>query len=126
MIELVTNNIRRKDYGTNTLDITGPYAIFRAFNQFFGYPEEQPIQGGLKIINNYRVKFLYHILDKEIKNFIATEPDNIESRVMKKKIPGYNKLVYQNQNIHYIVLWKQRSVFWSTQNESDTAAFGNN
>lgn len=111
MIELVTANIRGKDYGTNTLDITGPYAIFRAYNHFFGYPDEQPIQGGINIIKNYRVKFLYHIIDKENKNFITMEPDNIDSRVMKKKFPGYKQLIYQNQSIHYTILWKQRSVF---------------
>ena len=116
MIEVVTDNIRQKKYGTNYLDITGPYAIFRAFNQFFGYPDEQPIQGGLKVIKNYRVKFLYHFLDKndiENKNFILTEPENIESSVMKKKFPGYKQLMYHNQSHHYNILWKHRSVFRS-------------
>jgi mannosyltransferase OCH1-like enzyme len=66
MIELVTENISRRDYGTNYLDITGPYAIFRAFNQFFGFPDEQPIQGGLQVIKNYRIKFFITFLIRTI------------------------------------------------------------
>lgn len=113
MIEVVIDNISRKIYGTNSLDITGPYAIFRAFNRFFDYPEEQPIQGGLQVIKNYSVKFLYHTvsLGDDNRNFITMQPDNIESRVMKKKFPGYRQLVHQNQSNHYQTLWKQRAVF---------------
>jgi hypothetical protein len=47
MIDFIMENVNNKRYGTTFLDVAGPKAIGRAFNRYFGFEDEKPIQRGI-------------------------------------------------------------------------------
>ena len=129
---IIYNNIKNHLYNDNALDITGPAALLRGFNQNFQIkPDDSSIKGGNYTLyskyNNetsaYHIKLLYHLIgqnetyhnkeDGENYNYISILPHNYESPELKKKFHGYHTLLYGMHKEHYRVLWNKKRVFAS-------------
>jgi hypothetical protein len=113
MIQVVVDMIRRRDYSDCPIDITGPYAVFRAFNKFFQKNPYAPLTDGSQSINGYRVRFLNHVNGPghdEVK-FICSDP-TCELVLIQNKFRGYREALQNMSGIrHYSDLWRMRNVF---------------
>lgn len=117
-IDFVVNTIRRQDYGNNALDITGPYIILRAYNDFFGLtpPDHSLPSNGTVIMRgrdhaNYKIKLVFHkIRDPLEHNYFYLEENGTDSPVIKKKFGDYPKLLQKHQ-VKYHTLWNEKNVF---------------
>ena len=109
IIEHVVSNIRKRVYGTNPLEITGPIAWGRGLAQAIDLRSK--ISQGEYKLGGHRVKFVnyYGYEFKDPRNNIA-ELDG--TPVIQTKFPGYYDTMYKNTgNIHYDTLWQMRRVY---------------
>ena len=104
IVDYIHKNISEKKYGENSLDITGPLAVGKSFNLFFGRKEETPLVVGK---HDNGLKILYLNSDDSEKLQIVNE--NNESFI-NTKFPGYYKLMY-SKNPKYGELWKMNLVY---------------
>jgi hypothetical protein len=101
-IELIVDNVSRKDHTKNSLDITGPGLLARAFYEVTG---KRPSRGltinGIHIIEFYK--------------YLPCESGSIKDgtrEVLFTKYPGYRKdQEWYNTNPHYSILWRTKRVF---------------
>jgi mannosyltransferase OCH1-like enzyme len=124
MIDLVIDMIMRRDYSDSAIDITGPYAIYRAFNRFFRRKPFSPVAGGSYSIHGYKVKLLYHLVPKNTKQdnatYISRGASDWAAPDIKKKFDGYRELFGSLGLKHYAQLWKERKVFRDDDKISNT------
>ena len=110
-IRMIIYNIRDDRYGKNPLDVTGPLTLQRAFNGVNGYDGLHQIRPGVETVHEVSYSFLNHQPDrKDMENgaFIGG-PDGL---VLKRKFPGYNKVMYQNLDLrNYDHMWRYEAVF---------------
>jgi hypothetical protein len=121
MIQVVIDMVKRRDYSDCPIDVTGPYAVFRAFNKFFNKKPYTPLTGGSQLIDGYRVRFLYHRggQSHEIK-YICVDPECAELLV-QNKFAGYREMLQNMSGTqHYMDLWKARKVFVDSNHTSGT------
>ena len=108
VIDMTIDNILNKRYNENSLDITGPQTLGRAFNRYINRPELDDINPGI-----YGGKRDLHILgsffvigkgDHEFDALVDASYKPIISKTLKN--------YYNNPNrIDYHVLWAKRTVF---------------
>lgn len=115
VIDLTINNIRKRNYGLNSLDITGPKVLSRAFNLLINKNENAEIPEGKVKINDMLFKFLY--LSADIKNQNNTYIiDLYDRKIIKTKFNNYYKIMYDNFNKpKYTILWYTGKVFANEQ-----------
>lgn len=103
MLEWVGANIRKRHYGDNVLDITGPVCLARALNTYFGRDEETPIPTGVFDVEGNKIKVVrYDIVELswEDKPFLHT------------KFADYKGAVYPDgAKQHYSNYWDNRNVY---------------
>jgi hypothetical protein len=102
-IELSKHNIDNKLYGFNTLDVTGPRVLGRAFCEIVYNNPKSPIyigvSGKTKTLDNIEMMGMF-IVDKRKKPLIV------------KKLNNHFSIIYHNRNMpHYGQLWHERKVF---------------
>ena len=129
MIDYVMDMVHRKDYSDCSICITGPYAVFNAFNYFFNRKRGEPISGGLYKMNNYQLKFYYHIPphndrishDNEV-GFITSRDHDSSAAVIRTKFLGYKAILYTNsKRKYYTEQWSDRDVFLNETKVIDTS-----
>ncbi len=111
MIELVVENVRNKSYGENSIDITGPATLGRAFNRFFGRADKIPLPLGRQTLNGLVINFAgqYHGSGDVDERYIK---DMSGKALIKCKFPGYMDAVYKNRNEKYYgQIYKEGGVF---------------
>lgn len=100
-IEYVNNRIDNKDYGFNTLDVTGPRIFGTAYCDVVYENDQREIKigvnNGTKIIDNFHMHGVF-IVDEKGKNVIV------------KKLHNHFQYLYGNRK-HYGQLWHERNVF---------------
>jgi hypothetical protein len=100
-INHVNQRIDNRDYGFNTLDVTGPRIFGTSFCEILFSGHEKEIQIGLnngtKILDNAEMHGIY-IVDENGKNIII------------KKLHNHFEHLYGNRK-HYGQLWHEKSVF---------------
>jgi hypothetical protein len=102
-IDKCKDNIDRKNYGYNTLDVTGPRVLGRAYCEVV-YKNSKPFitigkSGTTNILNNAEMHG----------NFIV---DNNGQPIILKKINNHWNIIYHNRGMkHYGELWNERKVF---------------
>lgn len=102
-IDITKHNIDNKLYGFNTLDVTGPRVLGRAYCNIVFNKRQGPIHIGVhgttKILNNYQMH----------SNFIVDLDGN---NLIVKKLNNHFALVYHNRGMkHYGQMWMERLVF---------------
>jgi hypothetical protein len=106
MISWVVGNIRNREYGKCCLDITGPTAIARAFNAYFGKDEDAAIEAGEYQMQGHRVKILIHVPRTILYN---------GEKLLDAKFPNYYEIIYPSNSMpHYSVIYDQKNVFGET------------
>jgi len=109
MIYRVMYNITNSNYGICALDVTGPKAVARAFNNFFGKNDEERLSLGKHILSRNNKKYSVFILHLKV-NFTDTQKrvitDKNKQVLIKCKCKGYNDLFYKNRKkIRWETLW---------------------
>ena len=98
MIGLVAAKVRARDYGENSLDITGPCALGRAFNRFFGRVDMEPLPTGRVDIHDCHVRLLTFYGGAPEKKRIV---DGTGKTVITCKFKEYMQLVYTDRHTPY-------------------------
>lgn len=109
LIEYIIRNIRERKYGDSPLDITGPNAWGKFFENHFGLSEKAT--KGMYSYNGHRVKLVnYYVYRfKDLRNYIA---DLNGIPVIQTKFKDYYDIIYTHQNLsHYDILWRKRLVY---------------
>lgn len=102
-IDKTKDNIDRKHYGYNTLDVTGPRVLGRAYCEVV-YKNSKSfitigVSGKTKILNNIEMHG----------NFIV---DNDRNPLILKKLNNHFNIVYHDRGVkHYGQLWHEKKVF---------------
>ena len=108
MVNHCIKNVMDKDYGADPLDISGPTAIGRAFNLYFGLDSTTPAHVG----NHSKNGTAYNIVPSL-------------GGVIQTKFPGYFGLMYSRKGSkHYSALWAERNVFNVTVLQSTSPRAG--
>ena len=111
MIRKIMSNVSNRSYGDNLLDITGPIALGKAFNEYFNEPEEKMFIIGKYNMDGYNI--LSHVFEIEDndpvdKSYICDENKNklIKAKfsreyfdIMYSNIPHY-KYFYDNKKVY--------------------------
>lgn len=114
MIEQVVEDISYCRYGSDPLDITGPGALGRAMNVFFGANkgsgaevggEREAIRRGVYTKNGHKLKFLEHSSGRERLSLMGKD-------VIRTKFPGYYDKMY-SPGERYKDLWAKKKVYIS-------------
>ena len=101
MIGLVVANVRARDYGENSLDITGPCALGRAFNRFFGRVDKEPLPTGRAEVDGYRVRFLGYVFPGGGEETEKRIVDSAGKTVIACKFKGYKEAMYSGRHMPY-------------------------
>jgi hypothetical protein len=100
-IEVVKNKIDNKDYGFNTLDVTGPRVFGKVYCDVIYGNDTTPIEIGLThdtiILDNHQMHSIF-IVNNEGQNVIV------------KKLDNHFEHLYGNRK-HYGQLWHEKNVF---------------
>ncbi len=100
-IDMCVHNIKTKNYGYNTLDVTGPRVLGRAYCEVMYKGAKVNIPIGTKdktrILNNFQMH----------SHFIVDEKEN---KLIVKKLGNHFGIVYGGR-AHYGQLWHERKVF---------------
>lgn len=107
IINYIDNNISQKKYGVNSLDITGPLAVGKAYNIFFERDIETPLVIGTNYLKKYKIKILYLNSNNNNKLRIVDEKNQ---EFINTKFSGYYNLMY-SKNPGYPDLWRLRLVY---------------
>lgn len=114
IIKYIIINIKSKKYGENPLDITGPLAVGKAFNLFFGKDETTPLIIG-KYDNNTnnengkKIKILYLSSDDVSGLKIIDETNN---KLISTKFKGYRNVMYSDMPT-YTNIWMNGLVYFN-------------
>jgi mannosyltransferase OCH1-like enzyme len=108
VIDMTIDNILNKRYNNNSLDITGPQTLGRAFNRYINQPELQDIEPGIYGGNRDLVILgSFFVIGEGDKEFDALV-DSQHRPLVAKTLKNY----YNNPNrIDYHALWSNRTVF---------------
>jgi len=100
MIDTVINNISNKYYGSNPLEVTGPFACGYAFNDYFKQQQYADIKVGKYKMNTHKINMLYlSAKDYNPSNWYIIDLNG--DKLVKTKFDGYYSIVYNNTNLHY-------------------------
>ena len=107
IIDHIVENINRRHYGDNVLDITGPQAVGRAFNAFFNRLDSYDlIEGQWKdkglVYNVYK-----HISISSVERYITKNG----VKIIQCKFPDYYTVMYKDFSNHYSKMWESRDVY---------------
>ena len=107
MLDLVMDNVNHRRYGVKVLDITGPYAVARAFNKIFNDTEDNyNFTFGSYEKNGYKIKTLQH----DGTTFLLTYPN--KEKAILTKFANYNSIMYGKRHIKpYGILWNERNIY---------------
>lgn len=110
MLQWVVANIRRRHYGINQLDITGPIALARAFNTYFGKKEDTPVEPGLFEMRGHQIK----IVSFDDETFTLSWSGVVFANV---KFPNYRAIMYpEDGKAHYDVYFWDGNVYGEKAN----------
>ena len=109
MLDTVMANVRAQAYGENALDITGPCALGRAFNRFFGQPDKTPLPKGVNVLQSHRVR-LYTFYGGTVEERRIVDSD--DRIIIACKFKDYMQTMYLNRGAQYWShMYHARSVF---------------
>lgn len=117
MIDDIIININNRYYGRNVLDITGPHAVGKSFNMFFGFEKDSLIPQGRYVLNGFKITmyYNYYVGSYEGESYIVqykNKPNTHNNLPMiQTKLPGYYQIMYKNPSERYPVLWYERRVY---------------
>jgi hypothetical protein len=108
VIDMTISNILAKRYNNNSLDITGPQTLGRAFNIYNNRPELEDIEPGVYGPNKDLVIVGSFYVIGEGKDEFDALVDTNYNPLVAKTLKNY----YNNPNrIDYHALWTERRVF---------------
>lgn len=100
-INVVIKNIESDYYGDSCLEPTGPGALGRSYNIYFGNKEYDDIKPGIY----EKTKILIHTGNKKIKDLNGKD-------IINTKFENYYEIVYNDSTKkHYPELWFQRQIY---------------
>jgi hypothetical protein len=112
MLEHVVANVRAQSYGENSLDITGPCALGRAFNRFFDMPDKTPLPVGASVLNSYRMR-LYTFYGGTMEQRRIVDTAHGDRLIIACKFKGYMQTMYADRGASYWShMYYSRNVFW--------------
>lgn len=108
VIDMTISNILQQKYNNNSLDITGPQTLGRAFNVTINRPELTDINPGMYGENkDFVILGSFYVFGEGEKEFDALVDEN-KIPLVAKTLKNY----YNNPNrIDYHALWRDRKVF---------------
>ena len=106
MIEIVMDNVRNRRYNCQFLDITGPKALGRAYNAFFGDFENVAIQSSNFSRQGFKFRFFGF---SATPTWVISEAGSVV--VMRNKFEGYKGLIYRNNTMPYNELYFHHKIF---------------
>jgi mannosyltransferase OCH1-like enzyme len=108
VINKVVEDIRQKKYGKSFLDITGPAAFLRHFNDFFNQnPTTEPAS-----MTGYGRDFQFYNIEVPFfqkGSYFISFHDNLE--YVKTKIDNHDLEIKKNDKNNYTNLWFNRTIF---------------
>ena len=106
MVTYITENIEAREYGENSLDITGPMALGKCIEGLAGYEfTGGQFADGMHVVLGHHVQLLQHRLEGE---YLTLNGD----WVIKTKFSEYADLMYRFRNTpSYHQLWPSRQVY---------------
>jgi len=108
MVNKVLQNIEKRTYGRNSLDITGPCTLGKVFNTFLGLRKYEAIPIGRIQSQGNSFNFLKLKNNSAKDTFISCG----EQLVITCKFPDYKSVLYSSrQREHYGVMWDRRKVY---------------
>ena len=112
-IEITVENIRHRNYGINSVDITGPTTFQRGYNKHFDNDELSRIPEGTFVISDYKVKFFFHEYnDSDRYESYIVDRTRKNLRIIKTKFEDYEKVMYTARGKKkYHDLWRDREVY---------------
>ena len=109
-IDMTIQNILNKRYGENSLDITGPQVLGRAFNKYIDRLELTDIAPGTYQNNDLQIIGSFFVIGTGEKAFEALVDQNYAPLVSKNTANYYNN----PRRICYQTLWDKREVYNQT------------
>jgi mannosyltransferase OCH1-like enzyme len=106
VIDMTIHNILNKQYGENSLDITGPQVLGRAFNKYINRLELTDITPGV-YHSDLQVIGSFYVLGTGEKAFEALVDKSLQPLVSKNTSNYYNN----PRRICYQTMWDKRDVF---------------
>lgn len=98
------NNVKAKNYDINCLDITGPLAVGKAINRFFGKDETSPFS---VVKYSDKIKVLY-LGSNDLSDLKIV--DEMDTELVRIKFKGYYTLMYSDMST-YGNIWDNRLVY---------------
>jgi hypothetical protein len=112
MLDMAVGNVEREAYGDNDLDITGPIAMGKAFNQFFNRSVDALIRNGSYTVAGHHVRLLYMQklpTSDNPNHFLFNEK---AQAVASTKFPNYHAVLFvQRGAVKYGFAWRRRIVY---------------
>jgi len=109
----VMSNVARREYGENSLDITGPQALGKVFHRAIGFTCESPTPSGRIFMRDSRTAYLLrnHYTSSLMRHVIVHD-ENPSKILIETKFPEYQNHAYVSRNTkHYSELWESKSVY---------------
>jgi mannosyltransferase OCH1-like enzyme len=112
MIRHIHSNIANRQYGESSLDVTGPIAIRKAWESFFGQSIVDKGTQGPMVIQKDGVDYNMFWMD-----FRQVSPYNMieyqGKHMIQVKFDGYQDLMYGTRSQNYWKLWDERRIYIS-------------
>jgi mannosyltransferase OCH1-like enzyme len=125
MADHVLSNVRRRSYGRDPLDVTGPMAVAQALMAHVRATTLPPVGRSLVVMGKHekrrrgrpftpslpsmpsmRITLLHHVGAEQVLGL-----DN-KTQVLRTKFPGAHEVLYPPQREpHYGILWRNRQVY---------------
>ena len=111
MLDIAVANVRNKSYGLCPLDVTGPWALGRAFNRFFDRGDDfAALPVGSSKLNGYRLRLhTFRSPGGQEQKIIVDENDTV---LIHCKFKGYMQAMYADRATpHYAEMYYKDAVY---------------
>jgi hypothetical protein len=112
MFEHVVANVRARSYGLNPLDITGPWALGRAFNRFFHRGDEfAALPVGTSKLRGFKLRLhTFRSPGGQEQKIIV---DSVGAVLIHCKFKGYVQAMYGDRSTpHHTEMYHKSAVYW--------------
>lgn len=111
MIEQVMNNVKNKSYADGPLDITGPFAIGKAYNKYLNKNQKETILPGNYNYLDNNIQILLLEIDNNCRNYYRQGYiTNLTSKLIQSKFDNCLEIGYSN-TIHYSESYANHKVY---------------
>jgi mannosyltransferase OCH1-like enzyme len=110
MIRHIHSNITNRHYGESSLDVTGPIAIRKAWEAFFGQTiVDKGTQGPMSIHKDGVDYNMFWMDFRQVSPYNMIEYQG--KHIIQVKFDGYQELMYGTRSQNYWKLWDERRIY---------------